>query len=169
MKKTENLSPQVLIIGSGNMCEDDCRIHENWITKYNIFNKVHFDSAIKKGQKCDLIVFKAVDHCGTRTVYECHINNKFVSMPLNIFNDLGIYIWNNYFRPDTQDTLIHLFLSQTDPGLGIILPQDNKDNYFSYRQVNPIKRIYELQRRKEENVKLNNNDLFGEDIVGYSI
>ena len=43
------------------------------------------------------------------------------------------------------------------------------DNYFSYRQVNPIKRIYDLSRRKEENVKLNNNDLFGEDILGYSI
>ena len=28
MKKTENLSPQVLIIGSGNMCEDDCRIYD---------------------------------------------------------------------------------------------------------------------------------------------
>ena len=167
MKKTENLSPQVLIIGSGNMCENDCRIHEEWIRRYNIFNKVHFDSAIKKGKKSDLIIFKAVDHCGTRTVYECHINNKFVSMPLNIFNDLGLYIWNNYFRPDTQDTLIHLFLSQTDPGLGIILPQDNKDNYFSYRQVNPIRRIYSIHCNKINQV--NNNDLFGQDIVGYSI
>ena len=92
MKKTENLSPQVLIIGSGTMGENDCRIHEEWIRRYNIFNRVHFDSAIKKGKKCDLIVFKAVDHCGTRTVYECHINNKFVSMPLNIFNDLAIYM-----------------------------------------------------------------------------
>ena len=169
MKKTENLSPQVLIIGSGNMGEDDCRIHEECVRRYNIFNRVHFDSAIKKGKKSDLVIFKAVDHCGTRTVYECHINNKFVSMPLSIFNDLGMYLWNNYYRPDTQDTKIHLFLSQTDPGLGIILPQDNIDNGMSYRQVNPIKRIYELERRKEENVKLNNNDLFGEDIIGYSI
>ena len=167
MKKTENLSPQVLIIGSGTMCENDCRIHENWVTRYNIFNKVRFDSAIKKGQKCDLIVFKAVDHCGTRTVYECHINNKFVSMPLNIFNDLGLYIWNNYFRPETQDTKIHLFLSQTDPGLGIVLPQDNIDNGFSYRQVNPIRRIYSMRCNSIHSV--NNNDLFGEDIVGYSI
>ena len=169
MKNTEKFSPQVLIIGSGNMGEDDCRIHENWITRYNIFNKVHFDSAIKKGKKSDLIIFKAIDHCGTRTVYECHINNKFVSMPTNVFNDLGMYLWNNYFRPDTQDTKIHLFLSQTDPGLGIILPQDNLDNGMSYRQINPIKRIYELERKKEENVKLNNNDLFGENILGYSI
>ena len=169
MKKTENLSPQVLIIGSGTICENDCRIHEEWIRRYNIFNRVHFESALRKGRKSDLIVFKAVDHCGTRTVYECHINNKFVSMPLDIFNDLGLYIWNNYYRPDTQDTLIHLFLSQSDPGLGIVLPQDNRDNGFSYRQVNPIKRIFELERRKYENVRLNNNDLFGQDIVGYSI
>ena len=90
-------------------------------------------------------------------------------MPLDIFNDLGLYIWNNYYRPDTQDTLIHLFLSQSDPGLGIVLPQDNRDNGFSYRQVNPIKRIFELERRKYENVRLNNNDLFGQDILGYSI
>ena len=88
-------------------------------------------------------------------------------MPLNIFNDLGLYIWNNYFRPDTQDTLIHLFLSQTDPGLGIILPQDNRDNGFSYRQVNPIRRIYSMYCNEISQV--NNNDLFGEDIVGYSI
>ena len=169
MKKTENLAPQVLIIGSGTMCENDCRIHEEWVRRYNIFNRVHFESALRKGRKSDLIVFKAVDHCGTRTVYECHINNKFVSMPLDIFNDLGLYIWNNYYRPDTQDTLIHLFLSQSDPGLGIVLPQDNRDNGFSYRQVNPIKRIFELERRKYENVRLNNNDLFGQDIVGYSI
>ena len=27
----------------------------------------------------------------------------------------------------------------------------------------------DAQKRKEENVQLNNNDLFGEDIVGYSI
>ena len=167
MKKTKNFSPQVLIIGSGTICENDCRIHEEWIRRYNIFNKVHFDSAIKKGKKSDLIIFKAVDHCGTRTVYECHINNKFVSMPLNIFNDLGLYIWNNYFRPDTQDTLIHLFLSQTDPGLGIVLPQDNIDNGFSYRQVNPIRRIYSMRCNSIHSV--NNNDLFGEDIVGYSI
>ena len=162
MKKTENLSPQVLIIGSGTMCEDDCRIHENWITRYNIFNK-----AIRRNKKCDLIVFKAVDHSGTRTVYQCHINNKFVSMPLSIFNDLGLYIWNNYFRPETQDTKIHLFLSQTDPGLGIVLPQDNIDNGFSYRQVNPIRRIYSMRCNSIHSV--NNNDLFGEDIVGYSI
>ena len=167
MKKTENLSPQVLIIGSGTICEDDCRIHEEWVRRYNIFNRVHFDCAVKKGKKCDLIVFKAVDHCGTRTVYECHINNKFVSMPLNIFNDLGIYIWNNYFRPETQDTKIHLFLSQSDPGLGIVLPQDNRDNGFSYRQVNPIRRIYSIHCNKINQV--NNNDFFGEDIVGYSI
>ena len=29
--------------------------------------------------------------------------------------------------------------------------------------------LYDLDRRKEENIKLNNNDLFGTDIVGYSI
>ena len=167
MKKTENFSPQVLIIGSGTICDDDCRIHENWINKYNVLNQVRFNRAMRRNKKCDLIVFKAVDHSGTRTVYECHINNKFVSMPLNIFNDLGMYLWNNYFRPDTQDTKIHLFLSQTDPGLGIILPQDNKDNNFSYRQVNPIRRIYSLHCNQINQV--NNNDLFGENIFGYSI
>ena len=169
MKKTENFSPQVLIIGSGNICEDDCRIHQKWIHKYNIFNQVAFHSATKKGKSANWITLKAIDHCGTRTIYQYFEDGIFKSLPLHIYNDLGLYLWNNLFNPKTNNTPIHLFLSQTDPGLGIILPQDNKDNGFSYRQVNPIKRIYDLQRRKEENVKLNNNDLFGENIVGYSI
>ena len=169
MKKTENSQKQVLIIGSGTMCEDDCRIHEKWVTRYNIFNKIAFDSAIKKGKSANLITFKPIDHCGTRTIYQYFEDGIFKSLPLNIYNDLGLYLWNNYFRPDTQDTKIHLFLSQTDPGLGIILPQDNKDNGFSYKQINPIKRIYELSRKKEKMNQVYNNDLFGEDILGYSL
>ena len=169
MKKTENSQKQVLIIGSGTMCKDDCRIHEKWVTRYNIFNKIAFDSAIRKGKSANLITFKPIDHCGTRTIYEYLEDGIFKSLPLNIYNDLGLYLWNNYFRPDTQDTKIHLFLSQTDPGLGIILPQDNKDNGFSYKQINPIKRIYELSRKKEKMNQVFNNDLFGKDIFGYSL
>jgi len=169
MKKTENSQKQVLIIGSGTICEDDCRIHEKWISKYNIFNQVAFNSAIKKGKSANLITFKAIDHCGTRTIYEYFEDGIFKSLPLNIYNDLALYLWNNLFNPKTNNTPIHLFLSQSDPGLGIVLPQDKTENGFSYRQVDPIKRIYELSRTKEKMNQVYNNDLFGEDIVGYSL
>jgi len=169
MKKTENSQKQVLIIGSGTMCEDDCRVHEKWIHKYNIFNQVAFDSAIRKGKSANLINFKPIDHCGTRTIYQYFEDGIFKSLPLHIYNDLGLYLWNNLFNPLTNNTPIHLFLSQTDPGLGIVLPQDKRENGFSYRQVDPIKRIYELSRKKEKMNQVFNNDLFGKDIFGYSL
>ena len=169
MKKTENSQKQVLIIGSGTMCEDDCRIHEKWIHKYNIFNQVAFHSATKKGKSANWITLKAIDHCGTRTIYQYFEDGIFKRLHLNIYNDLGLYLWNNLFNPSTNNTPIHLFLSQTDPGLGIVLPQDKRENGFSYRQVDPIKRIYELSRKKEKMNQVFNNDLFGEDILGYSL
>ena len=33
---------------------------------------------------------------------------------------------------------VHLFLRQEDPGLAIILPQDNPSNQFSFRQKKPL-------------------------------
>ena len=169
MKKTENSQKQVLIIGSGTMCEDDCRIHEKWVHKYNIFNQVAFNKAIRRGKATNLITFKSIDHCGTRTIYQYFEDGIFKSLPLNIYNDLALYLWNNLFNPSTNNTPIHLFLSQIDPGLGIVLPQDKRENGFSYRQVDPIKRIYELSRKKEKMNQVYNNDLFGEDILRYSL
>ena len=143
MKKTENSQKQVLIIGSGTMCEDDCRIHEKWISKYNIFNQVAFNSAIKKGKSTNLITFKAIDHCGTRTIYNFLRNGNHESLPLKVFNELGLWLWNGLWDVNTGRTPVHLFLRQNDPGLGICIPQDNVDNGFSFREESdPLEKIY---------------------------
>ena len=38
---------------------------------------------------------------------------------------------------------VNLFLRQTDPGLGICIPQDTRKNGFSFREENdPLEKIY---------------------------
>ena len=65
------------------------------------------------------------------------------SLPLNVFKDLGLYLWNHLFNPNTGRTPVHLFLRQADPGLGICIPQDNVDNGFSFREESdPLEKIY---------------------------
>ena len=143
MKNTENSQKNVLIIGSGSMGYGDQRIHDMWIEKYNLFYNVEYDTAIKKGKYKPLIKLEGIDWCGTRTVYNYLVNGKHESLPLNVFNDLGLYLWNHLFNPNTGRTPVHLFLRQSDPGLGICIPQDTRENFFSFREENdPLEKIY---------------------------
>ena len=143
MKITENSQKNVLIIGSGSMGYGDQRIHDMWIDKYNLFYKVEFDTAIRKGKLKDRIELKGIDWCGTRTVYNYLVNGVHKSLPLGVFNDLGLYLWNHLFNPNTGRTPIHLFLRQSDPGLGICIPQDTRENFFSFREESdPLEKIY---------------------------
>ena len=143
MKITENSQLNVLIIGSGSMGHSDQRIHDEWIEKYNLFSKVEQQSAIKKGKFKDLITLEGIDWCGTRTIYNYLVNGKHESLPLKVFNDLGLFLWNHLYDYNTGRTPVHLFLRQSDPGLGICIPQDTRKNGFSFREQNdPLKKIY---------------------------
>ena len=143
MKNTENSQKNVLIIGSGSMGYGDQRIHDMWIDKFNLFSKVEHESSIKKGKYKPLITLEGIDWCGTRTVYNYLVNGKHESLPLNVFEDLGLYLWNNLFNPNTGRTPVHLFLRQSDPGLGICIPQDTRENFFSFREESdPLEKIY---------------------------
>ena len=143
MKITENSQKNVLIIGSGSMGYGDQRIHDMWIDKFNLFSKVEHESSIKKGNYKPLITLEGIDWCGTRTVYNYLVNGVHKSLPLDVFNDLGLYLWNHLFNPNTGRTPVHLFLRQNDPGLGICIPQDNVDNGFSFREKSdPLFKIY---------------------------
>ena len=143
MKNTENSQKNVLIIGSGSMGYDDQRIHDMWIDKFNLFSKVEHESSIKKGKYKPLITLEGIDWCGTRTVYNYLVNGKHEDLPLKVFNDLGLFLWNQLFNVNTGRTPVHLFLRQTDPGLGICIPQDTRDNFFSFREENdPLEKIY---------------------------
>ena len=114
-----------------------------WIDKFNLFSKVEHESSIKKGKYKPLITLEGIDWCGTRTVYNYLVNGKHESLPLNVFNDLGLYLWNHLFNPNTGRTPVHLFLRQSDPGLGICIPQDTRENFFSFREENdPLEKIY---------------------------
>ena len=132
----------VLIIGSGAIGEDNLRIHEKWIDKYNLFSKVAFDKSVLKGKPKKLIEFENIDSGGTRSIYNYYVNHKHESLPIDVFNDLGLFLWNHLWDVNTGITPVHLFLLQQDCGLGIILPQDNIDNGFSFRQDNPLEKIY---------------------------
>ena len=143
MKITENSQKNVLIIGSGSMGYSDQRIHDMWIEKYNLFLNVEFDTAIRKGKLKDRIKLEGIDWCGTRSIYRYLVNGKFESLPLKVFNDLGLYLWNHLFNVNTGRTPVHLFLRQSDPGLGICIPQDTRENFFSFREENdPLEKIY---------------------------
>ena len=143
MKITENSQKNVLIIGSGSMGYSDQRIHDMWIDKYNLFSKVEHESSIRKGKFKDRIELEGIDWCGTRTIYRYLVNGKFESLPLKVFNDVGLYLWNNLFSPNTGRTPVHLFLRQSDPGLGICIPQDTRENFFSFREESdPLEKIY---------------------------
>jgi len=143
MKITENSQKNVLIIGSGSMGYSDQRIHDMWIDKYNLFSKVGHESSIMKGMYKDRIELEGIDWCGTRTIYRYLINGKHESLPLKVFNDVGLYLWNNLFSPNTGRTPVHLFLRQSDPGLGICIPQDTRENFFSFREESdPLEKIY---------------------------
>ena len=143
MKITENSQKNVLIIGSGSMGYDDNRIHDKWIERYNLFYDVEYDTAIRKGKLKDRIKLEGIDYCGTRTVYNYLVNGVHQNLPLKVFNDLGLYLWNHLFNPNTGRTPVHLFLRQNDPGLGIVIPQDNVDNGFSFREESdPLFKIY---------------------------
>mgnify|MGYP001808838502 FL=1 len=143
MKITENSQKNVLIIGSGSMGYSDQRIHDMWIEKYNLFYNVEYDTAIRKGKLKDRIKLEGIDWCGTRTVYNYLVNGKHEDLPLKVFNDLGLYLWNHLFNVNTGRTPVHLFLRQNDPGLGICIPQDTRDNFFSFREENdPLEKIY---------------------------
>ena len=143
MKNTENSQKNVLIIGSGSMGYSDQRIHDMWIDKFNLFSKVEHESSIKKGKYKPLITLEGIDWCGTRTVYNYLVNGVHKSLPLDVFNDLGLYLWNHLFNPNTGRTPVHLFLRQSDPGLGICIPQDTRENFFSFREENdPLEKMY---------------------------
>ena len=143
MKITENSQKDVLIIGSGSMGYSDQRIHDMWIDKYNLFSKVEHESSIRKGKYKPLIILEGIDWCGTRTIYNYLVNGKHESLPLKVFNDLGLYLWNHLFDVNTGRTPVHLFLRQSDPGLGICIPQDTRENFFSFREENdPLEKIY---------------------------
>ena len=143
MKITENSQKNVLIIGSGSMGYGDQRIHDMWIDKYNLFSKVEHESSIKKGKYKPLIILEGIDWCGTRTIYNYIVNGVHKSLPLEVFNDLGLYLWNHLFNVNTGRTPVHLFLRQSDPGLGICIPQDTRENFFSFREESdPLEKIY---------------------------
>ena len=143
MKITENSQKNVLIIGSGSMGYSDQRIHDMWIDKFNLFSKVEHESSIKKGKYIPLITLEGINWCGTRTVYNYLVNGVHQRLPLDVFNDLGLYLWNHLFNPNTGRTPVHLFLRQNDPGLGICIPQDTRENFFSFREENdPLEKIY---------------------------
>ena len=143
MKITENSQKNVLIIGSGSMGYSDQRIHDMWIDKYNLFSKVEHESSIKKGKYKPLIILEGIDWCGTRTIYNYIVNGVHKSLPLEVFNDLGLYLWNHLFDVNTGRTPVHLFLRQSDPGLGICIPQDTRENFFSFREESdPLEKIY---------------------------
>ena len=143
MKNTENSQKNVLIIGSGSMGYGDQRIHDMWIDKFNLFSKVEHESSIKKGKYKPLIKLEGIDWCGTRSVYLYFVNGVHKSLPLDVFNEVGLYLWNHLFNPNTGRTPVHLFLRQTDPGLGICIPQDTRENFFSFREESdPLEKIY---------------------------
>nr|BAR30561.1 hypothetical protein [uncultured Mediterranean phage uvMED] len=143
MKITENSQKNVLIIGSGSMGYSDQRIHDMWIDKYNLFSKVEHESSIRKGKYKPLIILEGIDWCGTRTIYNYIVNGVHKSLPLEVFNDLGLYLWNHLFNVNTGRTPVHLFLRQSDPGLGICIPQDTRENFFSFREESdPLEKIY---------------------------
>jgi len=143
MKITENSQKNVLIIGSGSMGYSDQRIHDMWIDKYNLFSKVEHESSIKKGKYKPLIILEGIDWCGTRTIYNYIVNGVHKSLPLDVFNDVGLYLWNHLFSHNTGRTPVHLFLRQSDPGLGICIPQDTRENFFSFREESdPLEKIY---------------------------
>ena len=136
---TKTTKPNVLIVGSGQMGQ---RIHEQWVERYNLLNESEFNYSIKIGKPKKLIQLENIDSSGTRSIYNYLVNHKHESLPLKVFNDIGLFLWNHLYDPNTGTTPIHLFLLQQDCGLGIILPQDNTDNRFSFRQDNPLEKIY---------------------------
>ncbi len=119
--------PITLIIGSTD--KDDNRPHENFIDNFNNTYMAKFS----------LGVLTNVDSCGTRSVYIYNKSGFYDydsadDFPEDIYKHLGIYLESNKVP-------VHLYLRQEDPCLGIILPQDNESNYFSYRQKNPFKEV----------------------------
>ena len=143
MKKTENSQKNVLIVGSGIMGLPNQRIHDEQIERFNLFKKIEHESSIRKSQFKDLIKLEGIDWCGTRTIYNFLRNGNHESLPLNVFNELGLWLWNGLWDVNTGRTPVHLFLRQADPGLGICIPQDNVDNGFSFREErDPLEKIY---------------------------
>ena len=122
--------PNVLIIGSTG---DDgvSRPHDMWIEKFNSIN-------LKPGTRRGKLHW--VDSSGTRSVFyysERVCNSSYedaIDLPVNIYNELAIFL-------KKHKVPVHLFLLQEDPGLGIMLPQDNKENHFSFRQENCLQEV----------------------------
>jgi len=120
--------PKVLIVGSTG--EDGIsRPHEEWVERFNQTN-------LKPGSKRGRLHW--VDSSGTRSVffYSKNILNsadydEAIDLPNSIHKELAVFLKEN-------NVPIHLFLLQEDPGVAIMLPQDNKENHFSYRQENPL-------------------------------
>ena len=119
--------PITLIIGSTD--KENNRPHEDFIDN---FNKKYMS-------KYSLGVLTNVDSSGTRSVYVYNKNGIYNydnadDFPEDIYRHLAIYLEGN-------NVPVHLYLRQEDPCLGIILPQDNESNYFSYRQTNPLEEV----------------------------
>ena len=124
--------PNVLIIGSGKTVR---RTHENWIEK---FNNINLRPGTRRGH------LHWVDSSGSRSVYyysdkliNCDYEDA-IDLPLDIYKELAIFL-------KKHKVSVHLFLLQEDPGLGIMLPQDNPENGFSYREVNPLEKVINTQ------------------------
>ena len=119
--------PITLIIGSTD--KDDNRPHEDFIDNFNNTYMAKFS----------LGVLTNVDSCGTRSVYIYNKSGFYDydsadDFPEDIYKHLGIYLESNKVP-------VHLYLRQEDPGLGIILEQDNPSNHFSYRQTHPLEEV----------------------------
>tara|TARA_Y100000114_G_C11688194_1_gene292190 strand:- start:462 stop:830 length:369 start_codon:yes stop_codon:yes gene_type:complete len=118
------MSLQVLIVGSQD--KRDNRPHEAFIEHFNANYMTYFR----------LGTLENVDSSGTRSVYIYTKDgsgsyDKATDIPKDIYEHLGIAM-------KMCNVPVHLFLRQEDPGLAIILPQDNSDNGFSYRQNKPL-------------------------------
>ena len=121
------MSLQVLIVGSQD--KRDNRPHEAFIE--------HFNANYMRYYR--LGTLENVDSSGTRSVYIYTKDgsgsyDKATDIPKDIFEHLGIAM-------KMCNVPVHLFLRQEDPGLAIILPQDNPDNGFSYTQNKPLEAL----------------------------
>ena len=128
--------PKVLIIGSTGK-DGISRPHENWIDK---FNQINLSPGSRRGR------LHWVDSSGTRSVFFYSKNisstadyDDAIDLPEAIHKELAVFLKEN-------NVPIHLFLLQEDPGIAIYLPQDNKENHFSYRQEKPLDSFLKVKK-----------------------
>ena len=122
--KTKTLAKSLII---GSEAEDAFRPADQYVEVFN-------DGFLSNPSLGNL---NWVDSSGTRSVFfytkpgAVRKYKNASDLPTYIFEALAIF-----FR--LNDVPCHLFLLQEDPGLGIILPQDTKENLISHRKTTSL-------------------------------